>query len=356
LKQVFISIASRLGTWALNLGKSLLGGVWTIIRTIASALWSGITTAFETIAGALGAAGLIVVAAFVAFFASMFLMAEEEGDTFQETWDRMWNNIFTTIQWYGEHIASAVGFIVDNAAVIFKNLGAGIANFFLGTWDAVMETATTGYNFMVGILNSVVEAMLTPINAIFQVFGKLLSGLGDMIADNPGIASLFDIDPATVAGLQGAGKALQDMKTTDIIPPAEQMAAHVKSRRYAYADAVEKSDVKTLSEMQLEMNGPERAPAKVTAAEIEQGKKDYRAKKGLPDLAMGAGVLADKGGPTDWVSVASANKENSAAVVTALENPKWAADQITEAAKQTAILETIKQVLQQNRDSTAAPA
>jgi len=77
---------------------------------------------------------------------------------------------------------------------------------------------------------------------------------------------------------------------------------------------------------------------------------------GLPDLAMGAGVLADKGGPTDWVSVASANKENSAAVVSALENPKWAADQITEAAKQTAILETIRKVLEENRASNAAAA
>ena len=75
---------------------------------------------------------------------------------------------------------------------------------------------------------------------------------------------------------------------------------------------------------------------------------------GLPDLAMGAGVLADKGGPADWVSVASANKENSAAVVSALENPKWAADQITESAKQTAILETIRKVLEENRASTAA--
>lgn len=407
LKQVFINIATKMWGWFLRFGKFLLNGIGTIIRGIASFLWNVLTTVFRTIVGALGAAGLIVVAAFVAFFVGMFTMAEQEGDTFQETWDRMWNTIFTTFQYYGNQIWGALKFVGENVVVIFKNLGAGIANFFLGTWDSVMEIATTGYNFMTKITNSLVAVLLSPITMMFQVIGKLISGLGDMIANNPSISSLFDIDPATVAGLQNTGKALQDMKSTDIIPAAEKMADHVKSRRYDMLDFADFDGGPSLGQMLLDINGPEKAPAKETEAELEQRRKDFRKEQGkgalteaelekarkdsrarrgeralteaelkkerkdslakrgglpdlamggLPDLAMGAGVLADKGGPTDWVSVASANKENSAAVVSALENPKWAADQITEAAKQTAILETIRKVLEENRASNAAAA
>jgi hypothetical protein len=201
------------------------------------------------------------------------------------------------------------------------------------------------------------------LTSIIQTIGDLLVGLGKTISESPGLAKFFGIDSATIANIKMAGEWLQSTKKSDVAAALSKPKMEMRTKDPLATKAYRSLDdgkIKTLGARMLDMNGPEKVLG-ASAAEIAQGKKDFAAfkartaapskKKGLPDLAMGDGVLADKGGPTDWVSVASANKENSAAVVSAFENPKWALDQITEAAKQTAILETIAKVLQEDRAS-----
>lgn len=343
-------LGTKLWSGITGLWKNIL---WPAVRWLGTQLWRAFTGIIQGIAGAIGAAGAIVLVAIAAFFASMFVMAEEEGDTFAQTWDRMWNNIFTTIQWYGNHIYEFVKWVATNFMTVWENVGAAISNVFIGVWYGIRVGFVTVYNFIAGLMNDLVNVVASPLAALSRAIGDLISGVADIAAENPWIAGKLGVDAKSIEAMRSAGKLFQETETEDMAKtPFAKMTAD-DPEFLAMKDFAAKGGVKTLGEMQFEMNGPERIVG-ATAAEIEQGKKDYRARKGLPSLAMGEGVLADKGGPTDWVSVASANKENSAAVVSALENPKWAADQITEAAKQTAILETIKQVLQQNRDSTAA--
>jgi hypothetical protein len=355
LKKVFTSIGPRLLTMVGNWGQLL---------------WHGIKQVFLYIAGSITAAAAIVIVAFAAFFAGMFAMAQQEGDSFGETWDRMWNNIFLTVEWYGDHIWNFLSYIGRNTLTFFENVGVHIANFFTGGFDVVYNAFAFVFNFIREQSNKLATLISSPLTSIIQTIGDLLVGLGKTISESPGLAKFFGIDSATIANIKKAGAWLQSTKKSDVaaaLANPDKMEMRIKDPLATKAyRSLDDGKITSLGARMLDMNGPEKVLG-ASAAEIAQGKKDFAAfkaknaetaapskKKGLPDLAMGDGVLADKGGPADWVSVASANKENSAAVVSALENPKWAADQITEAAKQTAILETIARVLQENRNSTAA--
>lgn len=346
LASVFASIAVGMVKLVFHLFWE--NGLKLAVQRLGGWLLQGLTRmflyVFEGLTGSIAAAGAIVAVAFVAFFVSMFNMAEQEGDTFQETWDRMWNNIFTTIEWYASNIMT-----------FFENVGAYITNFFLGIGNGIWNFFASVNNAVVLQTNKLVALISTPLTSVIQTIGDLLVSLGETISKSPGLAKFFGIDADTIDNIKTAGKWLQSTKKTDVAAalsdPMMEMAGGAGSFTAPLAIKAYEG-MSGLSKRQLELNGPERAPAKVTAAEIEQGKKDYRAKRGLPDLAMGAGVLADKGGPTDWVSVASANKENSTALVKAFDDPAWAGEQLAVQKAQLLALETLTKLV---GESSSAP-
>jgi hypothetical protein len=292
----------------------------------------------------------------------MFAMAQEEGDTFTQTWDRMWNNIFTTIEWYGDHILNFLSYIGQNTLTFFENVGAHIANFFMAGFDVVYNAFAVVFNFIREQSNKLATLISAPLTSIIQTIGDLLVGLGKTISESPGLAKFFGIDAATIANIKKAGEWLQSTKKNDVAAALANPAMIERSvntplaiKAYGGFDA---RKVRSLGARQLEMNGPEKVSG-ATAAEVAQGRKDfaaYRARTAVPDLTpTGSGVLNGNGaGNSEWVMLQNTNKENSAALVAAVENPKWAEEQRAEAAKQTAILATIAQILQENRNPTAA--
>jgi hypothetical protein len=356
IKQVFTSIGPRLLTIVGNWGQLLWHGIKQVF-----------TTVFRTIVGGISAAGAIVIAAFVAFFVGMFTMAEQEGDTFAQTWDRMWDDIGNTVVAYGEHIWNFLSYIGRNTLTFFENVGVHIANFFTGGFDVVYNAFAVVFNFIREQSNKLATLISSPLTSIIQTIGDLLVGLGKTISESPGLAKFFGIDSATIANIKKAGAWLQSTKKSDVaaaLANPDKMEMRIKdplaTKAYRSLDADKIASISS-----REFSYDRDANNKVTSEELAQGKKDFaafkakNAKTAVPDLTpTGSGVLRDKAGngtdTAEWVMLQNTNKENSAALLAAFENPKWVVDQITEAAKQTAILETIARVLQENRNSTAA--
>jgi hypothetical protein len=366
LKQVFIQIATKMWGWFVGFGKFLLNGIGTVIRTLASVLWNVLTTVFRTIVAGISAAGLIVIAAFVAFFVGMFEMAKQEGDTFAQTWDRMWDDIGNTVVAYGEHILNFLSYIGQNTLTFFENVGAHISNFFTAGFDIVYNAFAVVFNFVREYTNKLATLISAPLTSIIQTIGDLLVGLGKTISESPGLAKFFGIDAATIANIKKAGEWLQSTKKNDVAAALSdpKMESRISTPRAIKAYRGLDAD-KIASISSREFSYDRDANNKVTPEELAQGRKDYaafkakNAKTAVPDLTpTGSGVLSGKAGngtdTAEWVMLQSTNKENSAALVAAVENPKWAEEQRAEAAKQTAILATIAQILQENRNPTAA--
>jgi|GEM_PF-6261372 len=347
-----VTVLKLLGPWMWK------KAVWPALKWLASQLWRGFTGIIQGIAGAITAASAIVIAAFVAFFAGMFAMAQQEGDTFTQTWDRMWNNIFTTVEWYGDHIGNFLSYIGQNTLTFFENIGAHIANFFMAGFDVVHNAFAVVFNFVREYSNKLATLISAPLTSIIQTIGDLLIGLGKTISESPGLAKFFGIDSATIANIKKAGEWLQSTKKSDVAaalsdPKMERTTSTpLAIKAYRGLDA---SKVQGLGARQLEMNGPEKVSG-ATAAEIAQGRKNFaafRARTSVPDLTpSGSGVLSGNGaGNSEWSMLQTTNKENSAALVAAVENPKWAEEQRARDERQTAVLELIAKVLQEDRAS-----
>jgi hypothetical protein len=163
LISVFASIAGRLLTPI----KWLVRGVGMLLKAAIGA----------------ASAGIIAVAAVVTgFFVGMFKMAQEEGDNFGETWARMWANIFTTVQWYGDHVKNFLSFIGTNALIIFENLGAGIINAFMWAFDGVRSAFIGVFNFIAGYTNKLAEVISKPLTSVMQTIGDMLSWLASRLS------------------------------------------------------------------------------------------------------------------------------------------------------------------------------
>lgn len=355
---ISVTLLKLLGPWMWK------NAVWPALKFLAKNLWRGFTWIIEGVIGAITAPIAIVLAAFLAFFVGMFTMAEQEGDTFAQTWDRMWDDIGNTVVAFGEHILNFLSYIGQNTLTFFENIGAHIANFFMAGFDVVYNAFAVVFNFIREQSNKLATLISAPLTSIIQTIGDLLVGLGKTISESPGLAKFFGIDSATIANIKKAGEWLQSTKKNDVAAALANPAMIERSvstplaiKAYRGLDADKIASISS-----REFSYDRDANNKVTPEELAQGRKDYaafkakNAKTAVPDLTpTGSGGLSGKAGNgtdiAEWVMLQNTNKENSAALLAAFENPKWVVDQITESAKQTAILATIAKILQEDRAS-----